>query len=374
MSDKSKDLLARIRKASVSKNAEILSKSGVFGKGEIIKTPVPMFNVAMNGDPFGGFSHGVTLFAGPSRHFKSLFCLLAAAAFLEKHPDGVIIFYDSEFGTTPEYFANAGIDPDRVVHCPITNIEQFTFDIVAQIKEITVDDNVMIITDSIGNLASKKAVTDAEDQKSSTDMTRAKVLKQLFQIITPEINLKKIPFFAVNHTYNTLEMFSKQVMSGGQGPMLSADNVFFIGRQQDKDGKELQGYHFIINVEKSRFIKEKSKIPISVSHEDGILKWSGLFEVALEGGFITSPSKGWYEAVNPDTGEVLSDNKMRRTDMSGNEFWKMMFKKTNIAEFIRQKYQLSHRKLIADRETLEDAIEDAGLDQESVDSEEVQDS
>jgi hypothetical protein len=71
-------------------------------------------------------------------------------------------------------------------------------------------------------------------------------------------------------------MYSKAVVSGGTGIYYSADNIFIIGRQQEKTDKTIDGYHFILNVEKSRYIKEKSKIPISVLYNGGINKWSGL--------------------------------------------------------------------------------------------------
>jgi hypothetical protein len=80
----------------------------------------------------------------------------------------------------------------------------------------------------------------------------------------------------VNHTYKEIGMFPKDIVGGGTGSYYSADNIYILGRQQDKDGTEIVGYHFIINVEKSRYVKEKSKIPISVSFEGGIQKYSGL--------------------------------------------------------------------------------------------------
>ena len=52
----------------------------------------------------------------------------------------------------------------------------------------------------------------------------------------------------------------------------------------------LQGYHFIINVEKSRYVKEKSKIPISVSFNGGMQKYSGLLDLAMQANFVTKPS------------------------------------------------------------------------------------
>ena len=64
-------------------------------------------------------------------------------------------------------------------------------------------------------MASKKEVEDALDEKSVADMSRARVMKSLWRIVTPHLTTKDIPCVAVNHTYQTMEMFSKSVMSGG---------------------------------------------------------------------------------------------------------------------------------------------------------------
>ena len=179
---------------------------------------------------------------------------------------------------------------------------------MSQLNDFSPSDHVMIIVDSVGNLASKKEVDDALDGKSVADMTRAKQMKSLFRMITPHLTMKDIPAVVVNHTYKEIGMFPKDIVSGGTGIYYSADNIFIIGRQQDKQGTELMGYNFIINVEKSRYVREKSKIPISVTWEGGIEKWSGLTEVAIESGHVVKPKNGWYMARNPATGEELSGN------------------------------------------------------------------
>ena len=152
----------------------------------------------------------------------------------------------------------------------------------------------MVIVDSIGNLASKKEVEDALEGKAVADMTRAKQLKSLFRMITPHLSIKDIPMVVVNHTYKEIGMFPKDIVGGGTGAYYGADNIWIIGRQQEKDKStnEIDGYHFVINVEKSRYVKEKSKIPISLTYEGGINKWSGLFDIALEGNFIAKPKNG----------------------------------------------------------------------------------
>jgi len=193
-----------------------LTESKIYNNKDVIQTRVPMINVAFNGKVAGGITSGLTIFAGPSKHFKTGFTLLAAGAFLEKYPeDGIILFYDSEFGSPASYFTSLGVDPEKVVHCPITNIEELKFDIMQQLDALERSDKVLIMIDSVGNLASKKEVEDAMAGKSVADMTRAKQLKSLFRMVTPHLTIKNIPMIVVNHTYQTQEMYSKAVVSGG---------------------------------------------------------------------------------------------------------------------------------------------------------------
>lgn len=356
-------LADKLIKNSTIKMTSIISESKVYGKKDMAPTQVPMVNVALSGRVDGGLSPGMLVLAGPSKHFKSAFALLMAAAYLDKHEDAVLLFYDSEFGTPQSYFESFGVDMNRVVHTPITNVEELKFDMSQQLESIDRNDKVVIVIDSMGNLASKKEVEDALDGKSAADMSRAKAFKSLFRIITPHLNLKDIPLIVVNHTYKTLELYSKDVVSGGTGAYYSADTIWIIGRQQDKDGKEIQGYHFIINIEKSRHVKEKSKIPISVSWGGGISRWSGLMEVAEEGGFIRKPKQGWYEPVNPDTGEVLSEKSLRAKDIIDNgNFWRMMFEKTEFAEYIKKSYSVGG-KLIVGEENSDSEVFDEDIDE-----------
>lgn len=208
-------LIEKLKKNSTLKRTEILSESKFFGEKDLITTPVPMINVALSGKIDGGLGHGLTTIAGKSKHFKSGYLLLLIAAFQKKKPDGVVLFYDSEFGTPQSYFQNYGIDMSKVIHVPIMNVEELKFDIVNQLENIDDADDVFIGVDSIGNLASKKEVEDAINEKSVADMSRAKQLKSLFRIVTPYLTAKKIPMVVIGHTYDTMEMFSTSILSGG---------------------------------------------------------------------------------------------------------------------------------------------------------------
>ena len=221
-----------------------------------------MMNVALSGSVDGGLAPGLTVLAGPSKHFKTSFGLIMAAAYLKKYKDAVLLFYDSEFGSPQSYFEQYDIDTERVLHTPITNVEELKCDLIGQLEELDRKDKVVVMIDSVGNLASKKELEDAINEKSVADMSRAKALKGLFRMTTPYLNMKDIPLIAVNHTYMEIGMFPKAVVSGGTGIYYSADNIWILGRRQNKQGTEVTGYDFVINVEKSRYVKEKSKIPI----------------------------------------------------------------------------------------------------------------
>lgn len=339
-------LVSKLLKNSSIDDTSVLNESKIYGKKDMIQTTVPMVNVALSGSVDGGLTPGLTVLAGPSKHFKSAFSLLMAAAFLKKYTDGVLLFYDSEFGTPQSYFTSFGIPFDRVVHTPITDIEQLKLDIMKQLSQIERKDKVCIVIDSVGNLASKKEVDDALEGKSVADMSRAKQLKSLFRMVTPHLTIKDIPMIAVNHTYKEIGMYPKDIVGGGTGIYYSADTIWILGRQQDKDGSEIQGYHFIINVEKSRYVKEKSKIPITVSFEGGIKKWSGLLDCALDLKYVGKPSNGWYQLMDPETGE-LSGDKMREKDIIENkDIWVKLFKETTFASAIKDKYSLVTDHLI----------------------------
>jgi len=208
-------LLDKMLKSGNIKSASVLSKSSFFNAKEVIPTDLPILNIAFSGSLEGGLLPGLTVVAGASKSFKTMLSLYCMKAYLDKHKDSVAILYDSEFGITPDYIQSFDIDIDRVIHIPIENVEQLKFDIVQRLGEIEKKDKVFIMIDSIGNLASKKEVEDAENEKSVADMSRAKSLKSLFRIITPHLTTRQVPCLAINHIYQEIGMFPKNIVSGG---------------------------------------------------------------------------------------------------------------------------------------------------------------
>lgn len=465
-------LMEKMLKSGNIKSAAILSKSAFFNVKDSVLTNLPVLNLAFSGTLDGGFLPGLTVIAGASKTFKTMISLYCMKAYLDKYPDAIAILYDSEFGVTPDYLASFKIDTSRVLHIPIENVEQLKFDISQRLEEIDKKDKVFIMIDSIGNLASKKEALDAINENSAADMSRAKSIKSLFRIITPILTTKNIPCIAINHIYQTQEIYSKAVVSGGcvvagteiqtptglkkvedfnvgekvitlsgeqivthiwnpdtledgmpecyeltfedgyvvtvsdkhkflvdgkwveakdltigidctvtknilklkllqikkvgrkrvydlsisevehyilknglvthnTGIYYSANTIFIISKAQEKDGTDLAGWKFTINIEKSRYVKEKSKLPFTVLYDDGIQKWSSLFDLAIESGHLVKPKMGWYAIVDMETGEIGEKSYREKSLINNNEFFEKLVKDESFKNYVEKKYKLS---------------------------------
>ena len=353
-------LMSRIIKNSPTKYVSAMSESSFFGEKDLIPTDLPILNVAFSGKLNGGLISGLTLWAGASKTFKTMISLFCVKAYLAKYPEGVAIIYDTEGGITPEYLNSLGIDPDRVVHIPIEHLEMLKFDMVKTLKGLERNDKVIIMIDSIGNVASIKELNDAEEEKSVADMTRAKQMKSLFRMITPSLIAKDVPCLAICHTYETQEMYSKTIISGGTGLIYSANQAFIITKSQDKTDAGLQGWNFNITVEKSRYVREKSKLSFNVNYNKGINKWSGLLDLATEAGVIEKIRKRSYvyHIIDLETGEV-DQHDYSEADTNTSSFWNKILATEKFRKFVEDKYSLNG-PLMAEEDTAEDAY--AGLE------------
>lgn len=165
------------------------------------------------------------------------------------------------------------------------------------------------------------------------------------------VNIKPVgnrPVYDITVADNHEYIIGNGVRTHNTGIYYSADNIWIIGRQQDKDDKDLVGYHFIINIEKSRYVREKSKIPITVSFDSGINRWSGMLDLAIEGKYITKPKVGWYARVNQETGEIDGKNYRADAIIDNDEFWKSIFSETNFASWIQNRYSLGNGEMLND--------------------------
>ena len=327
-------LLDRMQSSGSIKTAEVVSKSAFLNVREIIPTPIPIINVAFSGRLDGGFVPGLTILAGDSRTFKTLLSLLLLKSYLDKYDDGIAIIYDVERGMTVDYLTMIGIDTERVVLIrDIFHIEEMKFDMIKRLNEVKKGEHVFVMVDSIGQIASKKEIEDAIEEKSVADMTRAKALRSFLRVIMPHLLIKDIPCVMIAHTYNTMELYSKPVIGGGTAIMYMANQAFIITRAQEKNSaKELTGWNFTINIEKSRFVRDKAKLTFTVTFEEGIDPTSGLLQEAIEYGIIKQGG-AWYTLNFKGV-----EKKLQSKDMTA-EFWQPILLDDEFNHFVEEKYK-----------------------------------
>lgn len=319
--------------------ASIMSESTFFKERTLTKTSLPILNVAFSGDLEDGFGCGLTVFAGDSATFKTNLSLLCLKSYLDAYDDACAFIYDSEFSIDEAYLASFGIDMDRIMHIPVQHVEELKHDIHLKLNAIKRGEHFFFLVDSLGNLVSKKTVDDVEAGKDTTDMTRAKSIKPLMGLITNGTNIKNVPCIVINHTYETQEMFSKTVISGGKAVTFNANNVFVMSRKKDVSAdKSLTGFSFTITAHKSRSIKTFSKLSFDVSFDTGINPYSGILDLAVECGMIKS-SGGWYTVLDENQQPVGS--KLRESQCNTEEVLGAVMKNPEFKKFVNKKYKLN---------------------------------
>jgi len=107
---------------------------------------------------------------------------------------------------------------------------------------------------------------------------------------------------------------------------------------------------------KNRFVKEQSKIPITVSWDGGVERFSGLLDVALAGGFVVKPSNGWYQRVDLETGELI-DPKQREADTLKAPFWIDLLASKKFQDFVTSMYCIGEMGEVSPESFLEGELE-----------------
>ena len=204
---------------SFDKSAEILEESKVAVIKDYIDTGNYMLNAAMTGSIFKGVPTGrCTVLAGDPGTGKSYLALSICRNAQKK--GYTPIYLDSEAAMDIEFVKRLGCDPKNFVIKTVTTITEVSTFIAKTCKEISElpeeeRPKVMFVLDSLGNLTSDKELTDTIEGNDKRDMTKQQQVKALFRTNATALGRLGFPFIVIAHVYQTQEMFSKTVVSGG---------------------------------------------------------------------------------------------------------------------------------------------------------------
>jgi len=269
-------------------NTNLLSEGGNSSEySGSIDTGSYALNALMSGSIYGGVPNNkITAFAGESATGKTFFVLSVLKTFLDKNPEGGVIYFDTEAAVTKGMMADRGIDTTRVVIAEPTSIEEFRTSATRILTNYidTPEESrkpMLMVLDSLGMLSSMKELEDTESGANKRDMTKAQLLRGTFRVLSLKLAKANVPLLVTNHVYDVVGAYipTKEI-SGGSGLKYAASSIIMLGKKKDKDGTEVIGNIIKATTHKSRFTKENKKIEIKLSYDKGLDRYYGLLDLA----------------------------------------------------------------------------------------------
>ena len=267
-----------------------------------IDTGSYIFNGLISGSIFGGVSRNkITAIAGESSTGKTFFSLAVVKNFLDNHPDGYCLYFDTEAAVNRGLLESRGIDLDRLVVINVVTIEEFrskALRAVDKYMQMPIEERkpCMFVLDSLGMLSTEKEIRDALDDKQVRDMTKSQLVKGAFRMLTLKLGQANVPLIVTNHTYDVIGAYvPTKEMGGGSGLKYAASTIIYLGRKKEKDGKEVVGNIIKAKTAKSRLSKENKEVQVRLYFDErGLDKYYGLLELGEIGG-IWKNVAGRYE-------------------------------------------------------------------------------
>jgi RecA/RadA recombinase len=261
-----------------------------------------IFNALVSGSIFGGVSgNKITAIAGESSTGKTFFSLAVVKNFLNSHPDGYCLYFDTEAAISKSLLESRGVDTTRLVVVRVVTIEDFRNKALKAVDiylKAPVDERkpCMFVLDSLGMLSTDKEITDALNEKQVRDMTKSQLVKGAFRMLTLKLGQAKIPMIVTNHTYDVIGAYvPTKEMGGGSGLKYASSTIVYLSKKKEKDGTDVVGNIIKAKTAKSRLSKENKVVEIRLFYDErGLDKYYGLLELGELGGLWKNVA-GRYE-------------------------------------------------------------------------------
>mgnify|MGYP000324167854 CR=1 FL=1 len=255
-----------------------------------ITTGVYLLDAALSGKLLNGgiATNRITAFAGESGAGKS-FLAYSVSRHAQKAGYSVI-YIDTEQAVDLEDLPKFGIDNSlekfRLIRSnKVEDVNITLTQLVEELKEQKLAGfelpKLLIVLDSLGQMASNKEKADLLKGDMKQDMTRAKQLNALFRSISSDLGYLDIPMVCCNHTYLSQDLFPKEISKGGMGLVYSASVLGFLSKSKLKTGEEddmdlgQSGISVLFKTQKNRLAKPK-KIRFDISFLNGLNPYTGL--------------------------------------------------------------------------------------------------
>ena len=295
-----------------------------------IDTGSYVFNALLGGSIYNGIpANKITALAGESATGKTFFVLGICKHFLDKNPDGGVIFFESESAVTKELIEDRKIDSKRMVIMPVTTVQEFRHQAITVLDKYNSQDPsdrkpLLLLLDSLGMLSTTKEMEDTAEGKETRDMTRAQIVKAAFRVLTLKLGKAKVPLIITNHTYDVVgSMFPKKEMGGGSGLKYAASSIVYLSRRKEKDGTEVIGNIIHCKNYKSRLTRENALVDVRLTYDKGLDRYYGLLDLALKYNIfkqvstrieLPDGSKAFGKTINNDPAKYFTKDILKKLD------------------------------------------------------------
>jgi RecA/RadA recombinase len=257
---------------------------------KFISTGCYILDSALSAKLIGGgvATNRITAFAGESGSGKSF---LAYSVSKSAQKDGYCVIYiDTEqaidLEDLPKFGIDNSLDKFRLIRSnKVEDVNMLLTQLLDELKTQKLDGvelpKLMIVLDSLGQMASNKEKNDLLKGDIKQDMTKAKALGSMFRSINTDLGYLDIPMIVCNHTYLTLDLFPAEKLRGGNGLLYSASVIGFMSKSKLKTGEEddmdlgSSGISVLFKTSKNRMAKPK-KIRFDISFASGLNPYTGL--------------------------------------------------------------------------------------------------
>ena len=300
-------------------NSSVVSNGTIYDSIGYIDTGNYLLNAQISKSIHNGIpSNKITMFAGEESTGKTFLLLGVIRHYLDSDKNNIVVFFESEGAINKKILESRGIDTTRVVLKSVDSVEEFRHASITFLDNYLKDDpderpKVFMCLDSLGMLPSSKETNDALAGNDKSDMTRPKILKSVFRILTVKLAAANIAMVVTNHVYATMDMYGAPQISGGSGCKYAASTIVMLTKgnyKEDGDGHESKsGDHMGISVGstliKSRDTRQKKKIKFVIHVKKGLDYFSGLFEFCYEEGLIEKRGRSYFWASEGEESKAL---------------------------------------------------------------------
>jgi RecA/RadA recombinase len=195
-----------------------------------------------------------------------------------------VVYYDTEGAIDVDSIKGFDIDGTKFDHQPMSDLAKFRTSITTLVKKLMEAKEkgfqipkIAIFLDSLGMLATTKEIDDALGGNTAADMTRAKIIRSLFRIITSDLSCLGIPMIMSNHTYASVGIFPSVNISGGGGIIYAPSIIVNLSKAKLKDGAVQTGIIVTATALKNRYVKPQS-IKLHIRWDMGMNPYIGMEE------------------------------------------------------------------------------------------------